>query len=297
MHNGWYQVAFERELTAPVTEVILGDRTLMLVRAGPRLAAYDAHCPHRGANLARGGRCDGEAIVCPFHGRRIGLGRPGEDGFFVRERRALAIGGLVFVLFDERHELGFAARMADLDRGHCFVPGFTVTVRCAPEAVIENAFDRRHFSQVHKLDETPDLRLAASTAGEMAVHGSFAPSRANPWQADAAPGIDFSARVYSPTVCVTELGAPGGAYVVLTAATPTTGRECLVRVSLALPTAGGAPPSPEVARALLRDSRTSVEQDKLIWDNLADQPIQFAPDDDLVREFYRFCRRLGEGPP
>jgi len=47
---------------------------------GCELAAYrgqdgavrivDAYCPHLGAHLAYGGRVDGDAIVCPFHGWR-----------------------------------------------------------------------------------------------------------------------------------------------------------------------------------------------------------------------------------
>jgi 3-ketosteroid 9alpha-monooxygenase subunit A len=297
MHYGWYQVAFERELGAGPTEVSFAGRALMLVatQAGP--VAFDRHCPHRGANLACGGRYRDEAILCPFHGRRIGLGTPGEDGFFVRRYRTLTVGGLIFVLLDERFEHGLAARMTALDRDHYFVPGFTIQARCRPELVIENAFDRRHFHFVHGLSTTPDLILVVGEGGELAVRGRFSTTSKNSWQkgstSSAAP-LDFLARVYSPAICVTELGDPAGRpYLVVTTATPIGDSECLIRVSLALPTGAGQP-DPAYARALLRDSRTSIEQDRAIWENLDTRYTRQAPDDDLVRAFYAFCGRLAE---
>jgi hypothetical protein len=46
-------------------------------------------------------------------------------------------------------------------------------------------------------------------------------------------------------------------------------------------------------RALLRDSRTAIEQDARIWQHLPAQARNsFAPDDDLVVQYYRFCNRF-----
>ncbi|HZH13073.1 MAG TPA: Rieske 2Fe-2S domain-containing protein [Archangium sp.] len=297
MSGGWYQVAYEREITGALTPVSLAGRELMLVRTERGLSVYDAYCPHRGADLRRGGRlCEG-AIVCPFHGRRIGLDRPAEDGFFVRGYRTLVVGGLVFVLLSEAHDHGFARRMEQLDESHFFVPGFTLRLRTRPEHVIENAFDVRHFQQVHGLDETPVLELVESRGGELAVLGRFVTSRANPWQdkgRGAPGGIDFLARVYSPTLCVTELGAGEREYAVLTAATPVSAEECVLRVSVAAPAGpAGAPPAEEPIRALLRDSRAAIEQDKAIWEHLArDFPSRYTPEDRILLAFYEFCRRF-----
>ncbi|MGY1634730.1 Rieske (2Fe-2S) protein [Geodermatophilus sp. SYSU D01186] len=46
-------------------ELALGDRHVLLVRAGDAVAAYDAECPHQGCTVrpTRGGR-----LVCPCHG-------------------------------------------------------------------------------------------------------------------------------------------------------------------------------------------------------------------------------------
>lgn len=304
MIHGWIQVAFERELSGELAEAWVGDRKLLLARTQAGLRAFDAYCPHRGADLSRGGKLSGDVIVCPFHGRRIGLTRSGEDGFCLRGYRTLAVGGLVFVLLSDAHDHGFSSLLEELNRTHFFVPGFTLSIRTAPEYVIENAFDRRHFKQVHGIERTPDLALGSSRDGEMVVRGRFVTSLSNPWQGsvpDGSPAVlEFFARVYSPTLCVSELSDAELRYIVLTAATPGPSGECLVRVSLAVPPAGdGAPPSEASVRALLRDSRTALEQDKVIWEGLSRARVSRAtPDDDLLVAYDEFCRRFqGEEPP
>jgi len=288
-------VAFEREISSELAAAAIGDRRLILVRRPDGCGAFEAACPHRGAHLAHGGRLDGDAVICPFHGRRIGLGASSGSHYQVHSFRTLAIGGLVFVLLDERHDHGFAALMAELDRTHFFVPGFTLTARTSPELVIENGFDRGHFRAVHGLEKRPDLRLLAGDDGELAVEGIFLTSGVNPWQTAPAVGesteIRFFARVFSPNLCVTQLGEGEGQYLVLSAASPGADGGAIIRVSLAVPARNGAVPAPGVIRALLRDSRLAYEQDLTIWENLVPgAPSCLAPDDDLVQAFHDFSR-------
>ena len=67
---GWFVVAESQELqpgdVKPLT-VFGGERVLYRTRAG-RAALLDAHCPHLGAHLARGGQVEGDGLRCPFHG-------------------------------------------------------------------------------------------------------------------------------------------------------------------------------------------------------------------------------------
>jgi len=50
----------------------LHGRDLVLYRTSRgRLRLVDAHCPHMGAHLGRGGRVDGAHMVCPFHGWKL----------------------------------------------------------------------------------------------------------------------------------------------------------------------------------------------------------------------------------
>ena len=128
---GWYQVAFERDLTDELTPAAIGTLPLALLRTAGGVRAFDAACPHRGAHLAFGGRvCEGE-IICPFHGYRVGLARESADGFCAREYPVLQVGGLVFARLSPEHENGLTPLLEELDRTHRIVPGFATSVRAA----------------------------------------------------------------------------------------------------------------------------------------------------------------------
>jgi 3-ketosteroid 9alpha-monooxygenase subunit A len=297
MYGGWHQIAFTRELEREITPAVIGDRRLILVRRGAALQAFDATCPHRGAHLGYGGRLDGDIVVCPFHGHRIGLGA-GPDHLCVQSHPTLAIGGLVFVRLSEHHENGLAGFLQGLDESHWFVPGFAFHVPIAPPWVIENAFDADHFHAVHAIDRRPKLVVAHAPAGHLTVDAIFETQGAVHWQ-DRAQGdgvvrTRFHAHVFSPTLIATELGDAQRPYVVVTAATPDAIGESDVRVSVLVPNGpGGEPPDPEAAVALLRDSRTAFEQDLSVWTHLDTEATnRLTPGDGPVVEYRRFCDRF-----
>src|SRR5690349_6869857 len=105
--KGWYQVAFERDLTEELTPTRVLNTPLVIVRSSTDVRIFDAICPHRGAHLGYGGRIDRNAIICPFHGYRIGLRGPGDNTFRVREYESLLVGGLVFVNVHDGPDNGF----------------------------------------------------------------------------------------------------------------------------------------------------------------------------------------------
>jgi 3-ketosteroid 9alpha-monooxygenase subunit A len=293
-HRGWHQIGYEREVLNELTPVSLDQTELMLVKRSSGLYAYSAHCPHRGANLCYGGELHDEHVVCPFHGRRIGLGEPVEDGFGVAAYRTISAGGLVFALLDEACDAGFDAYLRKLDATNFIIAGFTVTVRMKPEYVIENALDHRHFAKVHGIINTPQLQLLESEAGEMVVRAQLRTPRPNAWQEQTSSGVELLIRIFSPTLCATELRDGTVTRTVLTSATPDAGGQCHIRVSVAVPPqADGSPPEESAIRALLRDSRTAIEQDARIWQHLPHRPRnRFTADDDLVVQYYRFCTRF-----
>jgi 3-ketosteroid 9alpha-monooxygenase subunit A len=302
IHHGWYKVAFERELRGSVTPVQIGELPLILVKDSTRLRAFDAACPHRGANLGFGGKLHDDVIVCPFHGHRIGLGTESNFDYRIRAYRTLVAGGLIFVLLDDRHENGLTTMLEQLNTTHFFVQGFSIVTRAPAELVIENGFDRGHFQAVHGLNTKPVLRLLPSSNAEMVVCGDFtAAAFDNVWHQDpkgvASTGIGFIARVFSPNVCVSRLQNAAGEYVVISGATPDGNGGTTVRVSVAVPAdVNGRPPSESAIRSLLRDSKLAYEQDLVIWDNrVRDAPSRFDEDDDLVITFHKFCKRFLNG--
>ncbi len=292
MYHGWSQVAYDKELRAEITPAAVGRRPLVLIRQSDRIRAFDAACPHRGAHLGHGGTLQGDTIVCPFHGRRVVLGCGGAGRYRVREYPTLAVGGCVFTLLSERHEHGFTEYLAQLARTHHLMPGFTLSIRVAPEYVIENIFDTDHFSAVHGLLRRPQLEQHPSEHGELVVHGEFEA----PADDGGSTRTRFHARVFSPTLAASELGEEGNAPVVITAATPTPDGHSTVRVSIALPPQqDGRPASLVSALTLLRDSETAFEQDREIWENLCQgAPSDLDESDRLVLAYHEFCQRLRE---
>ena len=89
MYRGWYHVAFERDLSDELTAATIGELRLVIVRTAEGINAFDATCPHRGAHLAFGGRLDGGALICPFHGRRINLGYDAKADYCIRDRKSV----------------------------------------------------------------------------------------------------------------------------------------------------------------------------------------------------------------
>jgi phenylpropionate dioxygenase-like ring-hydroxylating dioxygenase large terminal subunit len=297
MYAGWYRVAFSPDATDEIFPVEIGSMPLVLVRTPEGVGAFDAVCPHRGAHLGYGGRLDGGVIVCPFHGRRIGLGEDSGRPYCVRQYRTLDVGGSVFVLLDEEHENGLTSFLERLAPSHYFASGFVLEARVAPEFVIENVFDTDHFTAVHGLARRPQLEVHNGSAGELTVEAIFETPGARQWQGAGSDGVAktrFCAHVFSPTLVASELGDAGSAHVVFTSATPTAGGDCVIRVSLAMaPNADGSAPPDEAVIGLLRDSRRAFEQDLVVWEHLVPgAPANYDGSDRPVIAFRTFCERF-----
>jgi nitrite reductase/ring-hydroxylating ferredoxin subunit len=296
--HGWYQVAFERDLdpSAPVTPLSFGERSLMAIRTpGMRdVRVFDAVCPHRGANLAYGGRLAGEAMVCPFHGHRIGLGHASNEGFRVTERACLSAGGGLFVRLSEQALPDFPRGLEELSRGHSFVPAFEMTAETTIEVVIENGFDGAHFPSVHGLLRSPGLVARPGSFGELAVEGTFEiPSGYEGGRPAPAAQARYVGHAFSPGLFIAELaGDDPFRYGVMTTATPVSdGRTCTVRLTLILPSDERGRPDEGFARELIEYSRDGLEKDCAIWRRLAPRHVsRLTPQDEPVVAFAAFCR-------
>lgn len=292
MHGGWQQLIFERDAGESLTPVDLDARRLVVMRGEGSLRVFDADCPHRGAHLGHGGRIDGDAIICPFHAKRIRLGSEDGGALCVREHRSLGYGGMLFVLLDETREHGLRLLLEQLGSDHVFVPGFELAVRAPAQLVIENAFDDAHFRPVHQVGNDPRFEVLPSEHGELAIGGSFAvpPS---PWQRSETDGLveaPFVARAFSPNLVISHLGG-SHPYWIITSATATDARASMVRLSLAVPRdRNGDAPDTELCRYLLLQSRAGILKDAQIWEHLdLEAPQQLDERDATVAAFRDFC--------
>ncbi len=70
--NGWFRVAFSREVPAGTLKPVTYFGRDLVVFRGRNGSAHvlDAYCAHLGAHLGEGGEVVGDTVRCPFHGWR-----------------------------------------------------------------------------------------------------------------------------------------------------------------------------------------------------------------------------------
>jgi 3-ketosteroid 9alpha-monooxygenase subunit A len=302
-YGGWYQIAFESDLTADLTSLNVGDRRLLCVRRESGFEVYDAVCPHRGADLGIGGKLNDGCVICPYHGHRIALGVDSHEQFKLRKYASITVGGLVFALIGDFEE-GALPRMLDyLNRTHRFFPGFEKSIRIAPEMVIENAFDWAHFPTVHDVLKVthgqPRIEDGVFTA-ELTLR--VGPSM---WQGtddgthhdDGSTWVEVPllARAFSPNVTITQIAIGGGdhPHYVIAAAVPMMDGTSTVRLSIALPlNPDGSEPPKEMADIILQFESMGLEQDRPVWENLAvNARPRYTDEDANVLAYRKWCNR------
>jgi 3-ketosteroid 9alpha-monooxygenase subunit A len=285
VHAGWYLLCFASEIGYELTPLPIGNRRLMALRERNKIRVFDATCPHRGANLACGGRLTGGAVICPFHGKRIALGAPGR--LAVAEHEVLRAGDAVFVRLsaDPAYDRGFRQVISDLARDCCFIGIMRDHVPVPPELVLENAFDVEHFSGVHGIPRVTGMEVKPGLHGELVIEGEFVTRRPS-WQqgTDDLVSSRYHDRAFSPTIVVGELGPADRSSVVISAASPAPG-GCIARIVVAI-RSGQLDEFADLAAG----TRFAIEQDLKIWSNLdlTARPRLDATDTAIVA-FRRFC--------
>ena len=170
---GWFALAYSKDLP-PGSVLPLrffgGHQVLFRTENGdPHL--MEAFCPHLGAHLGHGGRVEGGAIVCPFHGWRFdGAGRCVEVPYASRiPKRALGGPCLHSYPMQERNRMVWAwhhprrvAPMWDIedvpelsDPGWSDLDCYEWDVETTIQESGENAVDIAHFITVHGAQAIP----------------------------------------------------------------------------------------------------------------------------------------------
>ncbi|HEX9034357.1 MAG TPA: Rieske 2Fe-2S domain-containing protein [Streptosporangiaceae bacterium] len=294
--GGWQLLALDNEITGQVTALELGSRALVAIRDGGdgRVRVFDGTCPHRGAHLGYGGRVSaGQTIICPFHGKRIGLGS-GTGRLCVREHETIDCGGAVFIRLSDvpARDLGFESVLREISATHVIVGAVMGEVRIPPELVIENAFDFSHFPTVHLIPKIARPKVWTGDAGELNITTAFI-TNAPDWEtAEGEFTSDFHARAFSPHLVVSRLGPVGSAKFVITGAVPAPG-GCVARIAIAV---RGEEPQ-ETVSALVEGSKIAFDEDLVVWNHLdLDAPCRLDIIDAPVLAFRAFCASFTAPP-
>ena len=174
MPDGWFAVAFSDELAAGGVKALrYFGRELAAWRGEDGTAhVFDAHCPHLGAHLGRGGRVEGDALRCPFHAwlwgsdgacREVPYARKIPPKARLRPWPVVEKNGLVLVW---RHAAGAPPSWEVPDVPEYGSAAWTPperrewVVRSCPQELAENSVDAAHFRSVHRTHTVPETETA-----------------------------------------------------------------------------------------------------------------------------------------
>ncbi len=77
MHTSQFGSSKEDVLQAiperKIKKLIAGEKRLALLRIGELIQVFDAHCPHRGADLSQANINGAGELICPLHQYRFDL--------------------------------------------------------------------------------------------------------------------------------------------------------------------------------------------------------------------------------
>jgi hypothetical protein len=264
-------------------------------------------------------------VICPFHGKRIGLGA-GTARLCVTEYQSIVAGDAVFVRLgaDPAEDRGFEQAIKEICAEKQIVAALVRPIRVPPAYVIENAFDYSHFTAVHGVARVTGFGLREDSAGGIAVEGDFwttvpptvtqqaviqqtvaqqTPALPTTPLADRGLRSRFYARAVSPSLVLSELGPPEISHTLITSAIPVSSRaadssaadsgtaadRCVIRVAL-----GVRPAALSAVPALVASVRRNIDQDAVIWDHLDPAaPARYDRADLPALAFRQFCAGFG----
>src|SRR5215475_952794 len=287
--HDWLQIAFERELADDgLTPVHVGNVRMMALKQNGQVRVLEATCPHRGANLAYGGKLCGDYVICPFHSERVHLGK--SAGFFVRDYDCLTTCGLVFVRMSDSPATDLPAAMKELQSRYTLFPGFSIEIEAPMEIASDNAFDAGHFKGVHGVLNEPEFSIRTGDFGEFRADGEFVFPSAGPSRRVRAK---YTTGAFGHAVIISELaGEPPYNYLVISSVAPLPQpNRCVVRLSLGL-----KPPVDETFRnTFFESSRQGLEKDHAVWRHIDwDHVPAWRPCDTASMAFMEFCKRFSD---
>jgi hypothetical protein len=222
--GGWFVLDASRRITERARCFVVAGAPLVVFRdRARRVIAGPDTCPHMGARLS-GGRTERGAVICPWHGLRLGA-RP--HGSW-RPVPTHDDGVLVWARLDEPGEPPTDRPILPARPG-TFIDGvIRLEASCDPRDVISNRFDPWHGAHLHPYafgrlqvldlgDDHVVVRVAKQLAGPLA--------------------IEVDARFDSPerrTIVMSIVAGDGAGSIVETHATPIeAGRTAIVEAALA----------------------------------------------------------------
>jgi len=310
---GWYALGWADALApgALQAQQFCGEAVVLWRDHSGMAHLQGAYCPHLGADLGRGGRVDGDHLVCPFHQFRFdGSGACVATPYDGPPPKRACLHTLPLV---ERNGLLLGWWHPDGAAPHFEIPAHDMDgwsplrtvawrLRSHPQETNENAVDIGHFAAVHGYT---DVAVTAGFAPDgPTFSASYAMTRAT--RVAGVPIGDirthFDATAFGlgygfVTARVEAFGVESRHYVW---ATPRDGEHITLMVGNQLRFTGGPVPGPlrrAVAHAIgpmvFKEYQGDVRQDWDIWENkVYAHPPALAKGDGPVGPYRQWCRQF-----
>lgn len=179
--SSWYGIARSKELRrGAVLRRSLAGREIVVFRGESGApAAVGAYCPHLGAHLGRGGRVEGDSIVCPFHRFRFdGAGTCVATGYGTKPPQSARLdswpvcerAGFVLAWFGAAGEPPTWGVPEPDHAGWTGVWTRSFEIAGHPQDTVENSVDYGHLPYIHDY-RNPRLREAPKADGPLFTIG------------------------------------------------------------------------------------------------------------------------------
>lgn len=297
MPVGWFAVASSADLeSGGVHPVRYFDRELVVWRSETgEPCVMDAFCPHLGAHLGVGGRVEGDAIRCPFHGWRFGRdGNCQEIPYAKRippQVRAetwpvVERNGVVWAWYapDDRAPFFEIPSLHEFeDEGWEEVHRRTWKVSTQIQEMAENGVDGAHFQTVHGAVALPESEITVDGALRVAIQKApleTSKGRATSVIRVSQAGLGFSFTRFTGICETTSFN-----YV-----TPIDAHTIEFTVVFMQPVDA---PAAGVTRAIIADLEKQVGEDIPIWENKIFRAKPALCDGDgPIAEFRQWCQQF-----
>lgn len=304
---GWYQVGYVDELKRGEARPFRAfGRDFVLWRdsdGGAHL--MNAHCPHLGAHLGHGGRVEGNAIRCPFHGWTFDasgacIAIPYAKDAPLAGRRLAAWPvverhGLVLAWW---HPAGAAPSFEVSAMAEYGKPEWSSharhrwSIRSVWQEIQENLVDSAHLHYLHGVAGFPRVDRFAPQGPLLDIRLSqeFMTPRG------LTPGT-VETRLEGPYIAAIRFKIGALAEILFTAAvTPIEAEQVELQLSL-MPRRAGLD-TPEMSQALVEEVVKQVGEDVPIWNNKAHWPQpSLAPGDGPIMKFRRWAEQFSAPAP
>jgi nitrite reductase/ring-hydroxylating ferredoxin subunit len=167
--SGWFGIGFSQELPpgGMMTRRLAGDDVVLYRTQKGLLQAVRPYCPHMGGHLGRGGKVEGECIICPFHGFAYSPDGSCAQAYGQSSRPpqirltklvTREVNDLILLWHDG------ASPQPTWEVPHLDLTGFSrhsdghLSIKTHVQQICENTIDTGHFASVHRVDDVTYAR-------------------------------------------------------------------------------------------------------------------------------------------